>query len=149
MTWSSFIVKTLGMLILLWLVLIFGYGNFSLVDTIVPVEGVEVDEWISSYRMCGGVSGILGFVCSAIWFAIGNSYAGEGGIGVKYYGLWIVAAILGVICNFVLLPGAVEGSGLASVFVILLPILLYYLASIFAYAPAVKYIPLLADSLHK
>lgn len=149
MTWGSFIVKTVGFLVFLWLFLVFGYGNFFLMDTVVPVEGVELDEWMNAYRMCGGVSGLAGFICSAIWFSIGNSYAGEGGIGIKYYGLWILAAVLGVVCNFILLPGAVEGAGLASVFIILLPVLLYYLASIFAYAPAVKYIPLLAESLHK
>lgn len=149
MTWGSFIVKTVGLLVFLWLFLIFGYGNFFLMDTVVPVEGVEVDEWINAYRMSGGISALAGFICSAIWFAIGNSYAGEGGISIKYYGLWILAAVLGVVCNFVILPNAVEGAGLSSVFVILLPVLLYYLASIFAYAPAVKYIPLLAESLHK
>ena len=149
MTWGSFIVKTVGLLVFLWLFLIFGYGNFFLMDTVVPVEGVEVDEWINAYRMSGGISALAGFLCSAMWFAIGNSYAGEGGITIKYYGLWILAAVLGVVCNFVFLPNAVEGAGLASVFVIILPVLLYYLASIFAYAPAVKYIPLLAESLHK
>lgn len=149
MTWSGFAVKTLGLLVFFWLLMIFGYGNFFLMDTVVPVEGIEVDEWINGYRTCGGVSGLLGFICAAIWFAIGNGYAGEGGISIKYYGLWILAAVLGVGCNFVLLPGAVEGSGLASLFVILLPILVYYLSSIIAYAPAVKYIPLLADAIHK
>lgn len=149
MTWGSFTVKTLGLLVFFWLLMIFGYGNFFLMDTIVPVEGIEVDEWINGYRTCGGVSGLLGFICAAIWFAIGSGYAGEGGISIKYYALWILAAVLGVGCNFLLLPGSVEGSGLASLFVILLPILVYYLSSIIAYAPAVKYIPLLADTLHK
>lgn len=149
MTWGSFIVKTLGLLVALWLFLIFGYGNFVLMDTVVPVEGMEVDEWISAYRLCGGLSALAGFMCSALWFWIGDSFAGEGGISIKYYGLWILAAVLGVVCNFVFLPAAVDGAGLASVFIILLPILLYYIASIIAYASPVKYIPFLAEVLHK
>lgn len=149
MNWGKFIVITLGLLVFFWLVMFFGYGNFFLMDMVVPAEGTEVDEWINAYRVCGGVSGLAGFLCATGWFAIGNNYAGESGIGIKYYGLWIVAAILGVVANFALFPAAVEGDGLASVFVILMPIILYYLASIFAYASPVKYIPLLADVFHK
>ncbi|MDO4921879.1 MAG: hypothetical protein Q4E64_08675 [Phascolarctobacterium sp.] len=149
MTWGSFIVKTLGMLILLWLVLFFAYGNMFLVDTIVPVEGIDVDEWISSYKICGGISGLSGFICAAIWFFIGNGYAGEGGISIKFYALLILSIVLGLLCNFIFLPGAVDGSGLASVFVVVFPPVLYYLAGLFAYAPAVKYIPAGADTLHK
>lgn len=149
MTWGSFIVKTLGMLILLWLLLFFAYGNMVLVDSIVPAEGIDVDEWISSYKICGGISGISGFICAAIWFFVGNGYAGESGIGIKFYGLLILSVVLGVICNFIFLPSSVDGSGLAGIFVVIFPPVLYYLAGLLAYAPAVKYIPAGADILHK
>lgn len=149
MTWGSFIVKTLGMLILLWLLLFFAYGNMVLVDSIVPVEGIDVDEWINSYKICGGISGLSGFICAAIWFFVGSGYAGESGIGIKFYSVLILSVFLGLICNFIFLPASVDGSGLSSIFVVVFPPVLYYLAGLFAYAPAVKYIPAGADILHK
>ncbi len=149
MTWGSFSVKTLGLFVIFWLLLFFFYGNFFLMDTIVPAEGMEVDEWIDGFRKCGGASGALGFICSAIWFYVGDNYAGDSNINVKYYLFFILSFVLGIIVNFVMLPASVEGSGLASIFVVIFPVILYYLASLFAYAAPVKYIPFLAEALHK
>ena len=80
MNWGKFLVGALVLFIVFWLLLFFGYGNLVLADSVVPVEGMEVDEWLAGFRMCGGISGILGFICAAIWFYIGDGFAGEGGI---------------------------------------------------------------------
>ena len=149
MNWVSFVVKTFVVLVVLWLLLFLCYGNLVLVDTVVPIEGIEVDEWISSYQMCGKVSGILGFICAAIWFQFGKNYAGESGIKVKFYALWIVSLVLSVLVNVIFFPDAVEGTGLAHVFVILMAPVLYWISSLFASAPAVKYIPSGAGLIHK
>lgn len=149
MNWVSFLVKTLLVLVVLWLLLFLGYGNFVLADTVVPVEGIEVDEWISSYQMCGIISGILGFICAAIWFQFGKNYAGESGIKVKFYALWIVSLVLSVLVNVIFFPEAVEGTGFAHVFVIVMAPVLYWVSSLVASAPAVKYIPKGAGLIHK
>ena len=93
MSWGKFLVGALVLFIVFWLLLFFGYGNLVLADSVVPVEGMEVDEWLAGFRMCGGISGILGFICAAIWFYIGDGFAGESGISVKYYGLLIVSFV--------------------------------------------------------
>ena len=77
MSWGKFLVGALVLFIVFWLLLFFGYGNLVLADSVVPVEGMEVDEWLAGFRMCGGISGILGFICAAIWFYIGDGFAGE------------------------------------------------------------------------
>ena len=135
--------------IVFWLLLFFGYGNLVLSDSVVLVEGMVVDEWLAGFRMCGGISGILGFICVAICFSIGDGFAGESGISVKYYGLLIVSFVFGVAANFLFLPASQEGSGCASLFVIIFPMLLYYLSSLIVSAPQVKYIPPLSEVIHK
>lgn len=149
MSWGKFLVGALVLFIVFWLLLFFGYGNLVLADSVVPVEGMEVDEWLAGFRMCGGISGILGFICAAIWFYIGDGFAGESGISVKYYGWLIVSFFFGVATNFLFLPASQEGSGCASLFVIIFPMLLYYLSSLIVSAPQVKYIPPLGEVIHK
>lgn len=149
MTWGSFFIKTVGLLVVLCLVFFYGYGNFFLADNVVPYEGMEVGEWLYMYNISGGLSGLAGLVCAAFWFWIGDAYSGESGVGVKYYGLMILSLILGLVIAFLVLPTALEGSGFASVFVVITAPLLYYLASVFAYASPVKYIPAGAEIFHK
>lgn len=149
MNWGSFIVKTLGLLVVLALVLFYAYGNYVLIDSVVPAEGYEVGEWLNSYYTSGIASLVIGFICSAVWFFCGLNYTGGNGINVYYYGLLFISFVLSVVINFVLLIPAIEGSGLAGLFVVISAPVLYYLASIFAYAPAVKYIPAGAEFIHK
>ena len=145
---AGFAVKTAGIMILLWLAAFFGYGDFILKDSIVPVEGMEVEEWIDSYRITGGISGIVGFILSAIWFNIGDNYAGESGINVKYYALFVLSIVIGAALAIFKMPPSIEGSGLAFVMVTGISFLTYYLSSLFAYAEPVKYIPPLGEVLH-
>ena len=149
MTWGSFIVKTLGLVVLLWAVLFYGYGNFVLADNVVPVEGIEIDEWLTAYNITGLASGIIAFLCSAIWFYFGDNYTGESGIKIKYYGLMILNFILSVVLVVILLPKTIDGSGLSSFFVVVNALLIYYLSSIVASAGPVKYIPALSEAFHK
>lgn len=144
----GFAVKTAGIAIVLWLAAFIGYGDFILKDSIVPVEGMEVEEWIDAYRITGGISGIVGFVLSAIWFYIGDNYAGEDGISLKYYILLIVSLIAGAMLALFKMPPSIEGSGLAFFTVMVISVLTYYLSSLFAYAEQVKYIPPLSETLH-
>lgn len=149
MTWGSFIVKTLGLVVLLWTVLFYGYGSFVLVDNVVPIEGIEIEEWVSAYNITGLASGIVAFLCSAIWFYLGDNYTGESGIKIKYYGLMILNFVMAVVLVVVLLPKTIDGSGFSSFFVVVNALLVYYLSSIVASAGPVKYIPALSEAFHK
>ena len=145
---AGFAVKTAGIVIILWLAAFFGYGDFILKDSIVPIEGMEVEEWIDAYRITGGISGIVGFILSAIWFYIGDNYAGESGISVKYYALLVISLLMGVALAIFKMPPSIEGSGLAFVMITGISILTYYLSSLLASAEPVKYIPPLGEILH-
>ena len=149
MTWGSFFVKTVGMLVVLYLVLFYGYADFVLVDNIVPMEGIEIDEWLEGYKIAGATSAIVALICSALWFWIGDGYTGSGGIVIKFYGLMLVSLLLGIVVNVFMVPESIDGSGLASTFVVLYPVFVYYLAGLFAYAAPVKYIPAGSESIHK
>lgn len=149
MNWGSFIVKTLGLLLLLACVLFYVYGDYVLIDSVVPAEGYEVGEWLNSYYTSGIASLVASFICSAIWFWRGQNYTGGNGISIFYYGFMGLSLVLGILINFVLLLPAIDGSGFASVFVVIAAPVLYYLASLIAYAPAVKYIPAGAELIHK
>lgn len=145
---AKFVVVTVGITILLFLVLIYGYGNFFLIDSIVPPQEMPVEEWLKGYFTAGGVSGLAGFLCSALWYYWGNNYTGGSDIKVKYWGALIVAAILGAVVAFYMIPARQEGEGLAFVAVTILPLLTYFLSSLFASADAVKYIPPLGEVVH-
>ncbi len=145
---AGFVVKTAVIGLLLWLAAFFGYAELSLKDTVVPVEGMEVEEWIDAYRITGGISGFLGFVVSAIWFNLGSNYAGESGISIKYYGLWLISFIAGVAVAIVKMPPSIEGAGYAFVMVVLISVLLFYLSSLFVSADPVKFIPPLGEKFH-
>ena len=46
MKWVAFLVKAVVIFFVLWLVFIYGYGDFWLADTIVPDADIEIDEWL-------------------------------------------------------------------------------------------------------
>lgn len=144
----GFAVKTAGIVIVLWLAAFFGYGEFFLKDNIVPVEGMEVEEWLNAYRIAGGVSGVLAFLWSAVWYYIGDNYAGESGIEVKYYGLMVLSVLSGFAAVFFFLPPSLEGAGFSLAFVVLISFLTYYFSSLLASAEPVKFIPPLGETLH-
>lgn len=149
MTWGSFFVKTLFMLVVLYLVLFYGYADFVLVDSVVPIEGMEIEEWITGYKASGVASAVVALICSALWFWIGDGYTGGSGIGIKFYGLMFVSFLLGIVVNVFMVPESIDGSGLAAAFVVLYPVFVYYLAGLFAYAAPVKYIPAGSESIHR
>lgn len=146
---AKFVVVTLGIIILLFLVLIFGYGSFLLSDTIVPAQGMLVDEWLKGYNLAGVASCIVAFVCAAAWYFCGCHYTGGSGIDVTYWGILIASFILGAAVALFIIPSAQEGRGLSFVFVTILPVIAYYLSSLFASAAAVKYIPPLSEIVHR
>ena len=149
MTWGSFFVKTLGMIVVMYLLFFYGYADYVLIDSVVPIEGMEIEEWLVGYKTAGAASAAVALLCSAIWFAIGDSYSGGSGIGVKFYGLLLVSVLLGIAVNVFMVPDSIDGSGLAAVYVVLYPAVVYYLSALFAYAAPVKYIPAGSESIHK
>lgn len=146
---GRFLVITIGLLLLLWGILVYGYSAFVLADSIVPVEGMEIEEWLSGYRLAGGASGVLGFACASIWYYLGDNYLGGSGIEIKYFALLIASLLAGALTAFFVLPPSIDGSGLSFAIVMLLPPLLYYLASLCASAEPVKFIPPLGSVMHK
>lgn len=142
------LVRSLVVYAILWALLIYVYGSFVLVDDIVPDTGIDIDEWMQSFYIAGGVSAVIGFICTAIWHWFGNSFAGEAGITGKYYLLWIVSLVGSFIAELVVVAPSQEGSGLAFFFVVLLAPLGFYINSLCNSAEAVKYIPPLAEKLH-
>ena len=149
MTWGKFFVRTFIICLVLWLAAIYAYGNFVLADSIVPEQGTPIEDWLSSFYTAGGVSAVLGLLTSAIWFFLGKSYSGGAGIGVKFFLGWILAAALGAACAILLLAPAVDGKGAAFILIVLVAPLGYYLSSLFSCANAVKFIPPLANVIHK
>lgn len=149
MKWISFIVKALLIGLVFWLIFIYGYGDFFLVDSIVPEKGTAIDEWMDSYYLAGTVSAIVGIVCGAIWFYFGTNFSGEAGISAKFYILLIASVILGFAAAFALILSAVEGSGLSLLFAWLIAPLTYYVITLIDSAEAVKFIPPLGDKVHR
>lgn len=132
-----------------WLVFVYGYGEFFLMDDVVPEKGYEISDWMYSFYLAGAISAIVGFICSCIWYFFGVRYAGEDGITVKFYALLIIATILGFIVAFAFILPAVDGSGLSLLFAWLISPAIYYVNSLVNYAPAVKYIPPFGENIHK
>ena len=58
MKWVAFLVKAVVIFFVLWLVFIYGYGDFWLADTIVPDADIEIDEWLHSYYLAGGIAAL-------------------------------------------------------------------------------------------
>lgn len=149
MKWGFFLVKTMIIYLILWGIFIYGYGEFSLIDSIVPERGVEIDEWLQSYYFAGGISSLIAFVCSCIWFYFGTQYAGGHGISIKFNILWIVTVMGGLISDFFIIMSAVDGRGLSWVFACLIAPIGYYIVSLSCSAEAVKFIPPLSERIHR
>ena len=114
---------------------------FYLADNIVPEADVEIDEWLHSYYLAGGIAAFAGLICSTIWFYFGINYSGGSGIGVTHTILWIVSAIASFLIAFLVIDSAQEGTGLSFFFVGFLAPVGYYLNSLINSAEAVKFIP--------
>lgn len=142
------LIRSLAVYVLLWAILIYVYGSFILVDDIVPDTGIDIDEWMQSFYLAGGVSALIGFICTIIWHIFGSNFSGDTGITGKFYALWIVSVIGSFIAEFVIVDPSQEGAGLAFFFVVLLAPLGFYLNALFNSAEAVKFIPPLGEKLH-
>lgn len=126
----------------------YGLGNLTLIDTVIPMEGIEVDEWMAGYHFCAILAGIVALLTSVVWYCRGRSYTGGSGIETIYYVMWACTAVLAVVIDFVELPPSIEGAWLAHLYLIVAPCLHYWLVTLFASPDPVKYIPLLAERMH-
>lgn len=142
------LIRSLVVYAILWALLIYVYGSFVLVDDIVPDTGIDIDEWMQSFYIAGGISVIVGMVCTGIWYYLGNSFAGEAGISGKFYLLWVLSLIGSFITEVVVVDPSQEGATLAFVCVVILAPLGFYLNSLWNSAEAVKYIPPLSEKVH-
>lgn len=149
MKWGSFLVKAFIIYLIMWCILIYGYGDFFLSDSIVPEKDVAIDEWLNSYYIAGAVSAVIAFICSCIWFYFGINYSGGHGISLKHKILWIIAALGGLLAAFLIIMPAVDGKGLSLLFAWIIAPLGYYIVSLFDSAEAVKFIPPFGESIHK
>lgn len=149
MKWVTFLIKAVIFLLVLWGLLIYGYGEFFLSDSIVPEQGVEIGEWLNSYYFAGAICALVGLVCGCIWYWFGIHYAGGMGISLKYKIVFVAAIILGILSAFLFIMPAIDGQGLSMFFACLIAPLGYYLISLFDTAEAVKYIPPLGETVHK
>jgi len=149
MKWGSFLVKAIVILIVMWAIAIYVYGDFVLADSVVPERGVGIDEWLDSYYKAGAISAFWGLVCSCIWFYFGTHYSGGAGISIKFWVPWIVSLVLGIATAFFVIEKAVDGSGASFIFAALMAPVGYYLIALFDSAEAVKYIPPLGMMIHK
>lgn len=148
MKWMLFLVKAVVIFFVLWLVFIYGYGDFFLSDTIVPEADVEIDEWLHDYYIAGGIAAVVGLICSAVWFYFGVNFSGGISAGAKHTILWIIAFIASFVVAFICIDTSQEGSGLSFFFVGFLAPVGYYLNSLFNSAEAVKFIPPLGEHIH-
>lgn len=127
--------------IVLWLVFGYAYGDFVLGDTVVPEKGVTIDDWLDAYYIAVGISVVAAWLGNAIWWFIGKSFSGGSGISMKYYLVWALTLIGGLIAAFGFMEAAVEGNGVSMFFAIFLAPIGFYLDSVVASADAVKFIP--------
>jgi hypothetical protein len=148
MTWGKFFITSILIMLFVWGALFYAYGNFILIDTVVPFMGLEIEWWITWYFICGAISSVLGLVCSIAWYSVGNNYDGRSSLGVKYGVIALVSLALGLCVKIFLLPVTLDGGGWASEFVILSGFIVYYLSSLFAAPDAGKYIPPLSGLFH-
>jgi hypothetical protein len=148
MKWLAFLVKAIVIFLVLWLLVIYAYGDFLLADSIVPEVDEEIEEWLNSYYFAGVIAAFIGLICSSIWFYFGINFAGGMGISMKHTILWLISVIGSFIVAFIVIDPSQEGSGLSLLFVGLLAPVGYYLNSLFNSAEAVKYIPPLGEHLH-
>lgn len=148
MKWPAFLVKAALIFVVLWSVFIYAYGDFYLVDNVVPDTGIEIDEWMDSYYQAGGIAAVIGFILSVIWFYFGLHFSGGSGISLKYTVLWIISLIASFIVAFVFILPTQEGSGLSLFFVGFLAPVGFYLNSIFNSEGSVKYVPPLGEHIH-
>lgn len=148
MSWGKFLITSILIMVFVWCGLFYAYGNFVLIDTVVPFMGQAIEWWITWYLICGFVSCILGLLCSIAWFCVGNSYDGRSSLGVKYGAIAIGSLALGLgVKIFMLLP-TLDGGGLANEFIIVGGLVVFYLSSLFASPDAGKYIPPLSGLFH-
>lgn len=127
--------------IALWLVFGYAYGDFVLGDTVVPEKGVTIDDWLSAYYVAIGISVGVAWVGNIIWWFIGKNFSGGAGISMKYYLVWAVTLIGGLVAAFGFMEPAVEGNGISMFFAIFLAPIGFYLDSVVVSADAVKFIP--------
>lgn len=149
MKWPAFLVKAALIFVVLWGIFIYAYGDFYLVDNVVPDTGIEIDEWMDSYYQAGGIAAVIGFLLSIIWFYFGLDFSGDSSISIKYMILWILSFILSFIVAFIWIAASQEGSGLSLFFVGFLAPVGFYLNSLFNSEESVKFIPPLAEHIHK
>lgn len=148
MNWVKFLAKNILFFLVLWMICIYGVGDFYLSENVVPVKGVSVSEWMSAYYTAGTASAIVGFIFSLLWFVIGSRYTGGSGIAAKHTLLWGVCTILGIGVAFVILEGAQEGMVAAYLDIFFIAPIGYYMNSLFNSAAEVKFIPPMATKIH-
>jgi hypothetical protein len=149
MKWVTFLVKAVVIFLVIWGILIYGYGELFLSDSVVPEQGVAIQEWLNYYYFAGIISVIIGLFCSCIWFWFGINFSGGMGISAKYMILFVVAIILSIISAFVIILPATDGKGLSFIFASIVAPIGFYLVSLFDTAEAVKFIPPLGETVHK
>lgn len=142
-------VKAIVITVILWLLVVYLYGDFVLVDSVVPEKGIEISEWMDSYYFAGALSAIAGLICTIVWYVFGINYAGGAGIVAKYRILLIVSVVVGLIIAFVVILPAVDGSGLSLLLAWIVSPLVFYVNSLLNSAEAVKFIPPLGIMIHK
>lgn len=133
----------------LWILLCYLYGEYYLIDNIVPSEDLDVSEWLAEYYVAGGLSAFVGLVISLIWFWRGCIYDGETNIGNFYLILIMIIISISIVIDILVIPHAIEGGFLPCIFVVLISSLGYWLSSILFYAAPVKYIPWGAVQIHR
>jgi hypothetical protein len=62
MTWGKFFITSILIMLFVWGALFYAYGNFILIDTVVPFMGLEIEWWITWYFICGAISSVLDLV---------------------------------------------------------------------------------------
>lgn len=145
---GNFSVKAVLIFFLLWLAAIYFYGDFYLMDNVVPDVNYEIEEWLHSYYLAGAVSAIIGLICSIIWFYFGVNFSGGRGAAITHTILWLVSFVGGFVVALLLIAPSQEGSGLSLFFVGFLAPIGYYFNSLFNSAEAVKFIPPLGSQIH-
>ena len=140
MTMGKSLGISFGILLAVFLVFFFGYGQF-----VMDVGGdIEVDVYKQFFMAMGGVSVAGGWLANLLWFIAGENYDGVANIHFKYWMFFLLSLVVSIGSMIMLFIQGAEGAAVGYALAVFAGPLVYYLSSLFGSADSVKYIPPLA-----
>lgn len=145
--WLTLIAVAIIVYGVLWGLLIYGYGNFILIDDIVPDASISIEEWMETFYKAGGLSVLAAFACNIGWYCVGASYCGEGAIRFKYL-MFLFVASLSSLASAIFIIEKLQTTELLPYFLVFIigPVG-YYVVTLICSPSTVRYIPPFSEKI--